>query len=322
MDNMIYVKELPWMSLGKALDTPPKNADEIMTACGFDWTVSPHKMSAEDIGLIPGWHTITRDDDNRVLGVVNSAYPRLVDNKSMFNMMDSLLGDEAEFQCAGELSSGKKVFGCFKINNSEKVLDDETETYMIVMNDHLKCDGKVTVIQTPVRVVCQNMLTYAISKNNYMCRVPVTDDVGINKDIAMSLYQNAQNAITLSNRAANKLVSAEVTRDHVEAILDDLFPYQKSNTGDLLDTKANDKISMLRDTFVAECMRADDLANYTGTAYQVYQALTNFEQHYYKNVNSAYDLDKRMLLVPGIGTPTEPSITAKYMKSWKKFAVA
>ena len=69
MDNMSYLKELPWVSLGKGLETPPTSADSIMKECGFDWTSSVHKMSAEDIGLIPGWYTVQRDDTKQVLGV-------------------------------------------------------------------------------------------------------------------------------------------------------------------------------------------------------------------------------------------------------------
>lgn len=123
-------------------------------------------MYAEDIGSIPGWYTVQRDDTKQVLGVISSGYPNPVANVDMFNMVDNLLGAELEFQCAGEIDHGRKVFGAFKFLNESKILDDDAETYIIIMNDHLKADSKVTVVFTPVRVVCQNMLMHALYKGS------------------------------------------------------------------------------------------------------------------------------------------------------------
>lgn len=94
MDALIHVAEVPWASLGKKLETAPTSAKEIMKELDMSWTVSSHKMSAEDIGEVYGYNTIVRDDNSRILGVVNNAYPRLVQNENMFNMLDHLMGDD------------------------------------------------------------------------------------------------------------------------------------------------------------------------------------------------------------------------------------
>ena len=319
MDNMIYLKELPWVSLGKGLETPPTSADSIMKECGFDWTSSVHKMSAEDIGLIPGWYTVQRDDTKQVLGVISSGYPNLVANVDMFNMVDDLLGDELEFQCAGEIDHSRKVFGAFKFRNKSKILDDDAETYMIIMNDHLKADNKVTVVFTPVRVVCQNMLMHALYKGVYSARVPVTRDVGMNRDLGYKLIENAENTMILTSRKMEKLASYKVSSEKLDKLKDDLFPYQMSQTGDILDTKANDNVTAVRESF-NECLVSPNLDNYEGTAFAVYNALTDFEQHWYKSATKAYDLNYRMTHIPTIGTQSEPSITAKFTKNFSKYA--
>lgn len=319
MDALIHVAEVPWASLGKKLETAPTSTKEIMKELDMSWTVSSHKMSAEDIGEVYGYNTIVRDDNNRILGVVNNAYPRLVQNENMFNMLDHLMGDDLSFECGGELQNGVKVFGCFKLKRDNKILGDDCETYMIVLNEHTRCDQKVSIIFTPVRVVCQNMLSYAIGKNSYMCRMPVTDDIGMNRDLAYSVIENAENSILLTNRKAEQLAKGKVTSDHFEQFLDDMFPFQKDNTGDVLDTKANESTEMLRETFTIDCMQAPNLSNFEGTGYQLYMAMADFEQHYYKSVNSAYDLTKRMMNVPSVLTPSEPSRLAKTMKNIQKY---
>ena len=306
------------MSLGKGLETPPTSSNSIMTECGFDWTSSIHKMSAEDIGLIPGWYTVQRDDTKQVLGVISSRYPNPVANVDMFNMVDNLLGAELEFQCAGEIDHGRKVFGAFKLLNESKILDDDAETYIIIMNDHLKADSKVTVVFTPVRVVCQNMLMHALYKGVYSARIPVTKDFGMNRDLGYKLMENAENTITLTSRKMEKFASYKVSEKKLDELKDDLFPYQMSQTRDILDTKANESVTIVRESF-NECLISPNLANYAGTAFAVYNALTDFEQHWYKSATKAYDLNYRMTHIPTIGTQSEPSITAKFIKNFSKY---
>lgn len=289
-----------------------------MTECGFDWTCSIHKMSAEDIGLIPGWYTVQRDDTKQVLGVISSRYPDPVANVDMFNMVDNLLGSELEFQCAGEINHGRKVFGAFKLLNESKILDDNAETYIIIMNDHLKADSKVTVVFTPVRVVCQNMLIHALYKGVYSARIPVTNDFGMNRDLRYKLMENAENTITLTSRKMEKFASYKVSEKKLDELKDDLFPYQMSQTGDILDTKANESVTIVRESF-NECLISPNLDNYAGTAFAVYNALTDFEQHWYKSAIKAYDLNYRMTHIPTIGTQSEPSITAKFIKNFSKY---
>lgn len=323
MDSLIHVPEVPWASLGKKLEKTPTSTTDIMKELDMSWTVSSHRMSAEDIGEVYGYHTIIRDDNQRILGVVNNAYPKLVQNENMFLMLDNLMSDkDISFECGGELQNGVKVFGCFKLNDKTQILGDDCETYMIVLNDHTKCDQKVSIIFTPVRIVCQNMLSYAIGKNSYMCRMPVTEDYGMNRDLSYSIIENAQNSILLTNRKAEQLATTKYNSDQLDKYLDDMFPFQKDNTGDILDTKANESTEILRETFRVDCLQAPNLANFEGTGYQLYMAMADFEQHYYKSVNSAYDLTKRMMNVPSVLTPSEPSKLAKTMKDIKKYVSA
>jgi hypothetical protein len=111
--------------------------------------------------------------------------------------------------------------------------------------------------------------------------------------------------IDKSNRSfaenAERMLSQKVTQIQIERVLDEVFPFIKADE-DSSHNKANEQISYTREVFMKDCMGASDVANYTGTNYQIFNALTDFTQHYYKGASKGLDLESRMNLIPGIGT--------------------
>lgn len=311
IDTMMYVGETPWHGLGTKYDNPPKTSAEIIGGAQLGWTVNSAPMKTDLHGEIDSYHAIYREDNNEVLGVVKQLYPKLVQNSDTFNMFDRLIGDSLDVETAASLGRGETIFGCFKFKGGHKLLDDDVEHYFVVMNDHLKVDGKVTVLNTPVRVVCQNTLSEAVNKANYKLRIPVTSDQNVNITLADKLFDSMDNAMRQLQKQAEEMCSQKITRDHVEKLLDELFPYIQVE-GESTYSKANQNMEVLRDTFISQCMGADNLANYRGTAYQVFNALTDFDTHYYSNFEKSYDLNYRMQMLPGIGENT--GRTAKFLK--------
>ena len=320
LDTLMYVGEIPWAGLGHAYEKQPTTTKEIITQCGMDWTCGSAQMSTALHGDIRGWHAIYREDNNEVLGVVNRYKPEIVQNIDTFNAFEDLLGNTITIDTTACLDGGSKVFGCFKLNDKIKVLDDEVEHYFVVINEHLKPDGKVTLLHTPIRVCCQNMLSQAISSAYAKTRVPITADSFMNVELAKKIIQGAEIADQQLKGRASKMVNKKVSRDYIETLLDELFPYMKSQGDESLHTAANEKTSILRETFLTECMGADNLSNYRGTQWQVYNALTDFSQHYYKNAEKAYDLKYRMNLLPGMGVDSPSSMVTKYLKIKDKIA--
>ena len=322
IDTMMYVKEVPWHGLGHKYETALTTPQEIITAANMDWRVNAEKMSTPLHGDIPFFHAIYREDNNDVLGVVNKARPILVQNIDSFNALEDLItSKEVTVDTAASLRRGQTVFGCFSINNKFKVLDDDIQHYFVVMNDHLKADGKVTIMHTPIRVVCQNTLSAALSSSQYKTRIPSCDDGNINSELARKLISDAEFTISVLAEKAEKMATKKIDRNYIETVLDELFPYLDSKGDESLHTAANEKTAMIRDTFISECMGADNLSNYRGTQYQVFNALTDFSQHYFKNVEKAYDLNYRMNLLPGMGATESPSaLVSKFLKIKDKIA--
>lgn len=321
IDTMMYVNEKPWHALGHFYETAPTTPHEIVRAAQLDWRVNVDKMYSGLFPDIPNYYAVYREDNSAVLGVVNKSRPMLVQNINAFNAFEDLIGKEVSIETAASLGKGEKIFGCFAIDSEFTVLGDEVKHYFVVVNEHLKADGKVTILNTPIRVVCQNTLSQALSKNDAIMRIPISDSSVYNAELARKIIAGADNSIEMLNKKAEKLATQKVSDKYVDTVLDELFPFVVSSGDESLHEKANQKVAMVRESFMNECMDADNLGNFRGTKWQIFNALADFTQHAHKNINKAYDLDYRMTLVPGLASSESPiMLVNKYLKIMDKIA--
>lgn len=319
LNNLVHVSEVPWKGLGTQYETQPKSMIELVEKANLNWTVATLPMVTELHEYVPHYACVYREDNNAIIGVVNSGRITPVQNEDMFSAFEYLLGNKVDVETASSFDAGRTVFGSFKIREQYKLLDDDIDHYFVVVNDHLKVDGKVSVLNTPVRIICQNTLELAMHKNFYNLRIPVTADAGINQSISASILENVASAILDMQGRAEDMFKKKVDLVNKDKILDELFPLPDVDEDTVLHTKAIEQIEIMRDTFQTECLDADNLDNYRGTQWHMYNALADFDQHVYKKIDNAYDLAYRMKRLTGIGTPAEPSKAAKYLKIMDQF---
>lgn len=315
IDTMLYVGEKPWHQLGAQYTSADLTCTEdIIKGAQMDWTVGIEKMKADGLGDIPNYHAVYREDNQAILGVVNRARPELVQNIDAFKSFEELLNKEVSVETAASLGHGEHIFGCFKINEGYTLMDDAIDHYFVVLNEHDKSDGKVTILNTPIRVVCQNTLASALSTAVYKLRVAVTNNAAYNAEMARRIIAGGNIAQNQLESKAMKLYNKKISRDHVEALLDELFPMTVTEDPNSLYTKANQTMEMKRETFLEQCMGRDDLGNFRGTQYQVYQALVDYEQHYYSQLDKSYDLSYRMGSLPCLAADSSRILSGKYLK--------
>lgn len=321
IDSMLYVGEVPWHGLGVDLtDNPPKTSAEIIEGAQLGWTTNYAHMKTDIHGDVPSWNAIYREDNNEILGVVHKTKPILVQNVDTFNAVEGLLGNKLDVETAASLGRGETVFGCFKIREQYRLLDDDLDHYFVIVNDHLRPDGKVTVLNTPVRVVCQNTLSEALNSSMYKLRVPITADTSINSTLAQNLVTSVGSAISSLQTTAENMVSKKIDAKYVNKMLDLLFPFQLAD-GTPIPSKANDAVAAIRQIFLDKCMGADNIANYRGTQYQCFMALTDFTQHYHKSAETAYDINHRMKAIPGVRVNVDVSKVTQFLKIADKISV-
>ena len=168
-ESGFFVNQGAWHGLGKILDHPPTTAQAIADA-GLDWQVKEQPIYTQsNSGLSPvtSHKSLVRSTDHQVLGIVSQQYKPL-QNQDAFSWFDFLLHDnDVALESAGSLKDGKRVWILAKIAQSptDIVKNDPVEPYLLLSNSH---DGSsaIWIMFTPIRVVCQNTLSYALSGRN------------------------------------------------------------------------------------------------------------------------------------------------------------
>jgi len=106
--------------------------------------------------------------DRRALSRKGKAVGRVyvpLQNHDAFTFMDELVqSQEANFDCAGALGQGEKVWMLAKIPHSINIGDDDRQDLYVLLTNSHDGTGSVKVLPTTVRVVCQNTLSMALGE--------------------------------------------------------------------------------------------------------------------------------------------------------------
>ena len=166
-DTMFSVNERPWHGLGTVVENAPSIKEAIKLA-GLDWEISLRNIMTNDGNniSIDNYRAVVKNETNEVLGIVGNQYKPL-QNLEAFEFFEPFIdNDMATLETAGSLFNGKKVFILAKINCglSDVAQDDFIENFVLLSNSH---DGSqaIRVGFTPIRVVCNNTLSSAISSD-------------------------------------------------------------------------------------------------------------------------------------------------------------
>jgi len=168
------VKEKAWHGLGQIVSDYPTSAEAIQFA-GLDYRIEKRKVFTFDndnilcnadhsrakIEVLNHFATI-RTDNEAVLGVVGNDY-EVVQNVDAFSFFDSIVdGDGIQYETAGALGKGERIFITAKLPGYIKVgNDDLIEQYLFLTTSH-DGFGSITAAFTPIRIVCNNTLNAAL----------------------------------------------------------------------------------------------------------------------------------------------------------------
>jgi hypothetical protein len=149
---MFYVDQEPWHGLGTKLKAPPTSTEAIKAA-GLDWRVAKAPL------YVAGGTRLHEVKDRFALIRETPSPPRTV------SFLASILGEgAATYETAGALGKGERVWILARLSGDFNVAGgDVIRRYLLLSNSH---DGtsSLQVKITPVRVVCNNTLTLALSQ--------------------------------------------------------------------------------------------------------------------------------------------------------------
>lgn len=186
VETMAYANEVPWHGLGQPVDgnmTP----EQMLVAAGLDWTVSKRPAytiaqpfaqnlydptATTELLHVPDSYFIVRDSDNSVLSHSGESYVPFQNEQVMSFFKKFTEAGHMTMETAGSLKKGKEIWGLAKITSTFRLAgDDEVKGYLLLNNSH-QVGKAMTVMFTPIRVVCNNTLTQALNMEGNRFRVP------------------------------------------------------------------------------------------------------------------------------------------------------
>ena len=252
VETMAYAGEVPWHGLGVKVEdnlTP----DEMLVAAGLDWTVSkrhlfthsePSVENSKEVIPVNDYYVLVRDSDNNTFGPCG---PKFVpsQNADAFKFFEKFtsVGDMS-MDTAGALKGGEQVWGLAKINDGFTLPgDDRVLGYLLVSVSHKW--GKANEIRfTPIRVVCNNTLTYALAdKTRPSFKMPHLTALDA------EVFKSAEEALGIAGdrmkdfkESAEFLSSKNYTSQNVVSYISELFQpellEQQKNIEQMSDIKA------------------------------------------------------------------------------------
>jgi phage/plasmid-like protein (TIGR03299 family) len=281
--SMFYVGEPPWHKLGTPLSKPATAAEAIRLA-KLDWRVHKVPLYASD-GVVnhslDRMYGVVRSDmwgkpDCPVLGIVGEAYTPL-QNSEAFSFFDPIVGkDAAIYHTAGVLRDGERIWIMAKLPSDIIVKgDDVAEKYLLLSNSH---DGQssVQVKFTPIRVVCQNTLTMALSEGRTI-RVAHTKDMADRLERARAMLGIIERRYDGIGLTFQRMCKVQVDRERLSGYLSKVFPDPTDEEDETARRRA------LHNRLLAEHLfdqgKGNNVAGVRGTLWAAYNGVTELVDH-------------------------------------------
>lgn len=288
-DTMFSVRETPWHGLGAVLSAPPESVAEAIEASGLDWSVSKAPISrlVHDPGdgdpavyeTVEGFYATVREDTGTALGVVGERY-RIVQNSEAFSFVDHLLGSAINFETAGSLHGGRRVWVLATLPEHVQVGGDAVRPYLLLMNSH---DGSTALVAatTPVRVVCQNTLNWGLSAARQKFSIRHTEAareriIEARRVLDLSIDYYKQFKLT-----GDRLASERCTEWQLRSVLAELYP---SDQGD--STRARRSREAVKEQIAELFLSGQTQGNAPGSKWAAVNAIVEFDD-WHRSARSA-----------------------------------
>jgi len=280
IDSLAWTGTVPWHGLGRQI---PKHAtvEEVIRFGGLDWKVIPRALAAFDENgngvTVGGYKALVRSDRPDVVLATTSEGYGIVQNDEALSLAAAAVGEgSAVAEVCGALDEGRRIFVVLNCHEARINIAGETvEPYILCYTGH---DGSTAVgfRFTPVRVVCQNTLSAALSGSTpHELTVRHTRNAAERVKTAATVIAKARDYFGAFNHAALSLVSRRLTMGKAEEIGAALFPTYTSKTDGKVIVPANQR--KVIELFRRQPDTSD--ANIAGTRWGFYNAVAALVDH-------------------------------------------
>ena len=275
--QMAYAGDLPWHGLGTKVsnDLTPQ---QMMQKAGVDWKVREVESFIEFDGkrMNTGQKSLVRETDGKILTNVGKDW-HPCQNETAFEFFNEyVLAGDMEMHTAGSLKGGQYVWALAKVKESFDLFGgDQVDSYMLFSNPHVY--GKsIDVRFTPIRVVCNNTLTFALDSAAQRA-VKVGHRAQFNPDMVKHQLGIAHEKFAKYKEMAQFLGSKRFSVDSLLNYYNEVFPLtsgqdkQQVITADTISRQAKNAYDVLETQPGAEFAE--------GTWWQAFNSVTFVTDH-------------------------------------------
>ena len=236
---MAYSGDTPWHGLGTGVQGE-MTAREVLEKAKLDWGVTLHNVFASVNGEMReanGKRATVCDANGVVLGVVSNRYEP-IQNVAAFEFFDSVVGGgQAIYHTAGALYQGERVWILAKLPG-ELVLpgNDVVTKYLLLVNSH---DGSLALrmYYTPIRVVCHNTLTAALSNHDSGVKIFHRGNVKEKVESAREVLGLATKYYDRLEKIAGEMVNVALNVAEGEKYLETILPDKSMSEENLIEAR-------------------------------------------------------------------------------------
>jgi len=270
VETMAYAGEVPWHGLGTKVpaDLTP---EQMLQAAGLDWEVNKVDLTYGDGLVVPGKKGLVRSSDGAYLDTIGDDWNPLQNSEAFEFFNDFVMAGDMEMNTAGSLEDGRRTWALAKIKDAvfEIVKDDITECYLLFSNPH-KYGMSITVMMTPIRVVCNNTITMALNgASEHMVKINHRSE--FDADAVKETLGVAKDKLDTYKEAAQFLSTKNYTKDSIVEYFNEVFPFTANKRDN--DMSRNTKLAM-------EVLDTQPGAEYgRGTFWQAFNTVTYLTDH-------------------------------------------
>lgn len=226
--SMAYVGEVPWHGLGVRVPAD-LSSDQMLETAGLNWEIEKRDLithSSEayaDPIVIEDRMALIRTSDDKILDIVGLDWNPLQNSEAFEFFNEFVKTGNMSMHTAGSLDGGRIVWGLAKVNRSfEVVKGDVVDQYLLFTNPH-KYGKSIDVRFTPIRVVCNNTLTFALNSYN-QDSVRVNHRQKFDAENVKKTMGIADEKFDRYEEAAQYLASKNYNQKTLEEYIKEIFP--------------------------------------------------------------------------------------------------
>ena len=265
-------RKKPWHGIGTVVEGL-LTADEAIRTAKLDWIVDKVPMVCFDGKEIKSHVATRRADTGDILGVVGKDWTP-VQNFEAFNFFDGVVASrEAIYESAGSLRGGSRVWLLAKLPEPmvlrNGIQEDVTEKYLLLSNGH---DGtlSLSMMFTPVRVVCSNTLNVALSTTGSKFKAPHRTGIHVRIEEAREVLGMAIKYYDVLGQGAQVLTDRQISSAEFTWYVNTMFPIKENATQRGITRTENTR------TTVRNLMEAETQRNIRGTAWGAFNCVTEY----------------------------------------------